>query len=146
MPIARHCLSLAAVAVLTGGLSGSPIGDGASAEVSLGSANRIVAVYRVSLAGFNLGDFRLTTVFRGADYEMRGEGRFSILEGLIYDWRGNTASVGKVTGTGPQPTMYALNYRGGGDKSGQLRISFESGPIRMSSRSPRSSSKACSIR
>jgi hypothetical protein len=129
MPIARHCLSLAAVAVLTGGLSGSLAGDGALAEASLGSANRILAVYRVEVAGFNLGDFRLTTVFRGADYEMRGEARFSILEGLLYDWRGNTASTGKVTDTGPQPTMYALNFRGGGDKSGQLRISFESGAV-----------------
>ncbi len=63
--LARHCLSLAAVAVLTCGLGGAPSGHSAYAENSLGSANRITAVYRVDLAGFNLGDFRLTTVFRG---------------------------------------------------------------------------------
>ena len=128
MPIARHCLSLAAVAVLTCGLSGSPAGDAAVAENSLGSANRIVAVYRVDLAGFNLGDFRLTTVFRGSDYEMRGEGRFSILEGLLYDWRGQTASKGRVTDVHPEPAMYALSYRGG-DKSGQLRMTFDGGAV-----------------
>ena len=128
MPIARHYLSLTAVAVLTCGLSGSPSGEGALAENSLGSANQIVAVYRVDLAGFNLGDFRLTTVFRGSDYEMRGEGRFSILEGLIYDWHGTTASTGKVTDTGPEPTMYALNFRGG-DKSQQLRMTFDGGAV-----------------
>jgi hypothetical protein len=125
MLIARHYLSLAAVAVLTCGLSGSP---SAFAENSLGAANRILAVYRVDLAGFNLGDFRLTTVFSGGGYEMRGEGRFSILEGLLYDWHGTTASKGKVIGARPEPAMYALNYQGG-NKSGQLRISFESGDV-----------------
>lgn len=128
MPIARHYLSLAAVAVLTCGLSGSPSGEAAFAGNSLGAANRILAVYRVDLAGFNLGDFRLTTVFSGDGYEMRGEGRFSILEGLLYDWRGTTASKGKVIGARPEPAMYALNYQGG-NKSGQLRISFESGDV-----------------
>jgi hypothetical protein len=128
MQIAQHYLSLAAVAVLTCGLSGSPSGETAFAENSQGSANRILAVYRVDLAGFNLGDFRLTTTFSGDAYEMRGEGRFSILEGLLYDWHGTTASKGKVIGARPEPAMYALNYQGG-NKSGQLRISFESGDV-----------------
>jgi hypothetical protein len=109
MPIARHCLSLAAVVVLTCGLGGGPAGDSAYAESSIGSANRITAVYRVDLAGFNLGDFRLTTVFRGTDYEMQGEGHFSVLEGLLFEWRGTTASRGKFTGSVPEPAMYALN-------------------------------------
>jgi hypothetical protein len=135
MLIARHCLSLAAVAVLTCGLSGSPSGESAFAENSLGSANRIVAVYRVDLAGFNLGDFRLTTVFSGDGYEMRGEGRFSILEGLLYDWRGTTASKGKVTSAHPEPAMYALSYKGG-DKSGQLRMTFDGGAVTQVSMVP----------
>ena len=132
-------------------------GNSAFAESSLGSANRITAVYRVDLAGFNLGDFRLTTQFRGTDYEMRGEGRFSVLSGLVFDWRGTTASKGRFNGTGPEPAMYSLNFQGG-DKSQQLRMTFDggavtqtracrrSGQIRTSSPSPRSSSKACSIR
>jgi uncharacterized protein DUF3108 len=136
MLIARHYLSLAAIFVLTGGLSGSPCGEGAFAETSVSSANRIVAVYRVDLAGFNLGDFRLTTVFRGSEYEMRGEGRFSILEGLIYDWRGSTASKGTVTGNRPEPAMYALNYQGG-SKRGQLRMTFDGGAVTQVSMVPR---------
>ena len=126
MQAARHCLSLAAVAALTGGLGGSFSTESAYAENSLSSASRIVAVYRVDLAGFNLGDFRLTTVFRGNDYEMRGEGRFSILEGLIYKWNGTTASTGRVTSTGPEPAMYALSYSDGGKKTEQLRMTFDS--------------------
>ncbi|MET0157553.1 MAG: DUF3108 domain-containing protein [Methyloceanibacter sp.] len=136
MVSARHFLSLAAVAVLTCGLGGTPSGDSAFAESSLGSANRITAVYRVDLAGFNLGDFRLTTQFRGTDYEMRGEGRFSVLSGLVFDWRGTTASKGRFNGTGPEPAMYSLNFQGG-DKSQQLRMTFDGGAVTKVSRVPK---------
>ena len=91
----RNCLSLAAVAALTLGLGGNLPADRALAENSLSAASRITAVYRVDLAGFNLGNFNLTTVFRGDDYEMRGEARFSILQGLVYQWNGTTASTGR---------------------------------------------------
>src|SRR5262245_28706698 len=136
MPIARHLLSLAAVAVLTCGLGGAPSGDSALAESRVGSANRITAVYRVDLAGFNLGNFRLTTSFRGLDYEMRGEGRFSVLEGLLFEWRGTTASKGKFTGDKPEPAMYALNFQGG-DDSQRLRMTFDGGAVTQISRVPR---------
>jgi hypothetical protein len=129
-------LSLAAVAVLTCGLGGAPSGDSAFAEISMGSANRITAVYRVDLAGFNLGNFQLTTVFRGTDYEMRGEGRFSVLQGLIFDWHGTTASKGRFGGTGPEPAMYSLNFEGG-DKSQQLRMTFDGGAVTQISRIPK---------
>jgi hypothetical protein len=124
MQRARHCLSLAAVAALTCGLGGNFPAGTAYAENSPFSAARIIAVYRVDLAGFNLGDFRLTTTFRGDDYEMRGEGRFTVLEGLIYEWRGVTASSGRVTSAGPEPSMYALSYSDSGKQSERLRMTF----------------------
>jgi uncharacterized protein DUF3108 len=138
MQAARHCLSLAAVAALTCGLGDSFSTETAYAENSLSSASRIVAIYRVDLAGFNLGDFRLTTVFRGDDYEMRGEGRFSILEGLIYRWNGTTASTGRVTSAGPEPAMYALSYSDGGKKTEQLRMTFDSRAVTQVSIFPNS--------
>jgi hypothetical protein len=136
MASARHFLSLAAVAALTCGLGSGPSGDSAFAESRTGTANRIVAVYRVDLAGFNLGNFRLTTQFRGSDYEMRGEGRFSVLQGLIFEWRGITASRGRLSETAPEPSMYSLNFRGG-DKSQQLRMTFDGGAVTQISRVPR---------
>ena len=137
MKIAHRYLSLAAVAALTLALGGSPMGEDAFAESgATGNASRIVAVYRVDLAGFNLGDFHLTTVFRGDDYEMRGEAQFSILGGLVYDWQGTTATRGKYTGIGLEPAMYALNYKGG-DKSGQLRMTFDGGAVTEVSMLPR---------
>ena len=138
MRTAQQCLSLAAVAALTLGVSGGPGGEGARAEdapVAAVASSRIVVVYRVDLAGFNLGDFRLTTTFRGPAYEMRGEGRFSVLEGLLFDWRGSTASAGNLTSAGPEPAMYALNYSGS-DESGQVRMTFGGGAVTQVSTLP----------
>ena len=84
-----------------------------------------MAVYRVDIGSFNLGEFRLTTTFRGDDYEMRGEGRFKILEGLIYEWRGVTTSSGRVTDTGPEPATYAFNYADSAKAGEQLRMTFD---------------------
>ncbi len=131
MRAARHCFSLATVAALTCGLGGTFPGEGAHAENSLSTANRIVAVYRVNLGAFNLGNFRLTTVFRGDDYEMRGEGQFTILEGLIYEWKGVTASAGRVTSEGPEPAMYALSYSDGAKTGERLRMTFGDGGVRQ---------------
>jgi hypothetical protein len=125
MQRARYWLSLAAVAGLSCALGGNLPPGSAFAENSLSGASRITAVYRVDLAGFNLGNFRVTTTFRGDDYEMRGEGRFKILEGLIYEWRGVTASAGRVTSAGPEPSMYALSYNDSAKMGERLRMTFD---------------------
>jgi hypothetical protein len=129
MQQARHCLSLVAVIAMTLAIGGRLPAANAYAGNALSSASRITAVYRVDLAGFNLGNFNLTTVFRGDDYEMRGEARFSILQGLLYQWTGTTASVGRVTSAGPEPAMYALSYSDGGRKTEQLRMTFGAGAV-----------------
>ena len=135
---ARHCLSLLAVAGLTLGLGGTFEDERAYAQAA--TSARIIAVYRVDLGSFNLGDFRVTTTFRGDGYEMRGEGRFSILEGLVYDWRGSSASAGRVTPDGPEPSMYAMNYTAGGKTGEQLRMTFDDGAVRNISIQPRTGS------
>jgi hypothetical protein len=135
MWIARHCLSLAVLTILNCAVSGGPSGEVAFAEDSPASTKRIVATYRVDLGNLNLGDFRLTTVFRGSDYEMRGEGQFSVMGGLLYAWHGTTASVGKVTGMGPRPATYAFNYNGG-NESQQLRVIFDEGAVTKVSMAP----------
>jgi hypothetical protein len=130
-------LSLAAVAALTSGLGGNLPADTAYAENNVFTANRIVAVYRVDIGNFNLGEFKLTTTFRGNDYAMRGEGRFKVLEGLIYEWRGVTASYGRVTDMGPEPTMYAFNYADSAKMGERLRITFDGRAVTDVSISPR---------
>ena len=126
---ARRCLSLLAVAALTFGLGGHPPIGAAHAENSVSTPSKIVAVYQVELAGFNLGDFRLTTTFRDDGYEMRGEGRFSVLQGLIYSWRGVTAGKGRVTSSGPEPAMYAFSYSDSAKMGERLRLTFSEGNV-----------------
>ena len=117
-------------AVLIGSLlvCGGSLPGGALAEDSTGAETRVVADYRIDLDNFNLGSFRFTTTLNGSDYRVRGAGHFSVLGGLLYDLRTTTASSGKLTNGGPEPTMYALSYAGGGD-SGQLRMSFDAGAV-----------------
>jgi hypothetical protein len=97
---------------------------------------RVVAGYRIDLDNFNLGSFRFTTTLSGSDYRVQGAGHFSILGGLLYELRTATASSGKITSAGPEPTTYVLSYSGGGD-SGQLRMSFDSGTLTALSIVPR---------
>ena len=137
MQRARHCLSLAAVAALTCGLGGHLPADTAYAENGVSTASRIVAVYRVDIGNFNLGEFKLTTTFRGGGYEMRGVGRFKVLEGLIYEWRGVTAIYGRMTNTGPEPTMYAFNYADSAKTGERLRMTFDGRAVADVSISPR---------
>ena len=128
-------------------------------KIAWAPANRITAVYRVDLAGFNLGNFQLTTTFRGNDYEMRGEGRFSVLQGLIYRVAGHDGEQGPGTSERPGARDVRAELSDGGDKSQQLRMTFDGGGVTSVShvpknrpnparhpQSPRSSSKACSIR
>jgi len=114
---------IAALLLGCGWLSGSTL-----AADSAGTETRVVAGYRIDLDNFNLGTFHFTTILSGSDYRVQGAGRFSILGGLLYDLQTTTASSGKITSTGPEPTSYALSYAGGGD-AGQLRMSFDAGAV-----------------
>jgi hypothetical protein len=134
---ARHCLSLAAVAALTLGLGGAYEGQRALAETAATGASRLVAIYQVKLGSFDLGDFRLSSTIRGDAYDMRGEGRFTILEGLLYEWHGVTSSRGRVTPEGPEPESYVFNYSNGGKKSERLHMTFGDGAVRQVSIVPR---------
>jgi hypothetical protein len=127
---ARYCLSFVAVAGLTLGLGGNLDAGHAVAEDVSPKASSIVAVYQVNLGRLNLGNFQVTTTFRGDGYRMRGEGRFSILEGIIYKWIGSTSSTGRVTPEGPAPATYAFSYSDGGRKNEQLRMTFDDGAVR----------------
>lgn len=96
---------------------------------------RINATYRVYFVGLPFGDVRLRMALKGSEYQMKGDGRFSIL-GLISRWQGTTASSGKITKSGPKPSKYKLNYSGG-DKRGDVRIVFSDGAATEISISPK---------
>ena len=109
---------------------------GALAEDARRDATRITANYGVYWAGLHFGDIRLDIIVRSSDYEMKGDGQSSALGGLIYKWSGDTTSAGKLSKSGPQPSQYTLDYSGG-DKHGDVRISFSGGAVSDVSTSPK---------
>jgi len=125
-----------AVAALTLGL-GPTLEERAHAEGPATTAARIVAVYQVKVGKFNLGSFRVSTTLDGNGYRMRGEGKFSILEGLVYKWQGITASTGQVTEAGPEPATYSFSYSDGGKTDERLRMTFGDGAVQQISIVPR---------
>ena len=112
-------------------ISGGALAEGAGQE-----ATTITANYGVYWAGLRFGDVRLDIIVSGSRYKMRGSGRFSVMGGLIYEWRGSTTSAGKLTESGPEPSLYTLSYSGG-DKHGDVRISFADGGVSAVSMSPK---------
>ena len=104
------------------------VGGDAFAEDADLATTTITAHYGVYWAGLHFGDVRLLMTARNAEYEMKGDGKFSVMGGLIYHWEGGTMSSGRLGKSGPQPSLYTLSYSGG-DKHGNVRISFSEGAV-----------------
>src|SRR3984893_15077258 len=117
-------------------IASSALSGGALAEDAGRGTTQITANYGVYFAGLHFGDVRLVITVRNSDYQMKGDGRFSVLGGLIYEGSGGTTSAGKLSKSGPQPSLYTLSYSGG-DKHGDVRISFAGDAVSAVSTSPK---------
>jgi len=109
-------------------MAGSAVSGGALAEDAGRGTTQITANYGVYFVGLHFGDVRLIISVRNFGYEMKGDGRFSLLGGLIYEWRGATMSAGKLDKSGPKPSLYTLSYSGG-NKEGHVRVAFAGGAM-----------------
>jgi len=129
MRATRHCLSLVALAALTLGLGPAVDRTRAHAQ-SAESAASVATVYQIKVGRFNLGSFRVSANVQGGQYRMKGDGAFSVLEGLIFKWRGALAGAGQVTEAGPEPATYSFSYSAG-KKSERLRVTFGKGYVKQ---------------
>lgn len=118
-------LTLFAVGLI---VAGALFGGEALAEDAGRGATQITANYGVYWAGIHFGDVRVNITVRDFDYQLKGDGQSSALGGLIYKWSGGTTSAGKLSKSGPQPSLYTLAYSGG-NKHGDVRISFSGGAV-----------------
>lgn len=112
-----------------------PLRDRGRAEPAP-AGGQIAATYRVDLAGLSLGEFHLAIAFQGLNYEIEGDGQFSLLAGMLYRGAGMAASAGKLTKAGPQPSSFNLSFEGGGKRE-QRRLSFAGGAVGQISIIPR---------
>jgi hypothetical protein len=120
-------------------LNGGALGEDTSTDTAQVAAN-----YGIYWAGLHFGDVHLRIKVQSDHYQMKADGRFSVLGGLIYEWNGGTTSAGKIGKSGPQPSLYTLNYSGG-DKHGGVRISFADGAVSGVSISPKKRPNAKNI-
>jgi len=97
---------------------------------------QIAATYRVDLAAFNLGEFHLTAKLKGPAYELKAQGRFSLISGMIYRASGRTESTGKLSKVGAEPSRFTVTYKGGSKKE-ERRLSFVDGAVDQVSIVPR---------
>ena len=134
MTLKPFAIGLIVAGALLGG--GALAVGGALAEDAGRAATRITANYGVYWAGLHFGDIRVDITVRGSEYEMKGDGQSSGVGGMIYKWSGGTTSAGTLGKSGPQPSLYTLSYSGG-DKHGDVRISFSGGAVSDVSTSPK---------
>jgi hypothetical protein len=106
---------------------GVPARDLGRAE-QIPARGKILATYQVELAGLNLGEFHLAIALQGRNYEIEGNGRFSLLAGTLFRGGGNAESSGTLTKAGPQPSTFAVRFEGGGKKE-RRRMSFADGDV-----------------
>lgn len=125
----RRLLRVLGAAGLALGLSGAGQLASAGPGAELTENAVIKANYKVRLAKIKLGEFHLTTQIDGTAYHMRGDGKFSLFEGLLYEWHGTTASSGRVTTAGIQPSQYTLSYRGSDKSVEEVQMSFSRGTV-----------------
>ena len=144
----RKLLTSLGLAALLCGAGAVLSAGGASAQdggkQALAENATIQARYDVRLARINLGDFKLTTTIQGTAYRTTGVGNFSLLEGLLYKWKGTTASTGRVTSDGIQPAQDLLSYRGGKAVE-EVRMSFAKGTVTELNLVPRKEPQADTV-
>ncbi|MFO7478262.1 MAG: DUF3108 domain-containing protein [Methyloceanibacter sp.] len=80
------------------------------------SGQEIRAAYRVDLAAFNLGKLQVTANVNGSDYEMRADGRFSLVSSMLFSATGKTTSAGGWSKTGPRPAKFTYSFENGKKK------------------------------
>lgn len=109
-------LAGALLSLLAAGVAGIPEAraDSWPAEVH--------ALYRIELAGFDVGSFEMRATTKGTHYTVAGEARLSALLGA-FRWTGLTRSAGVLGGAGPRPSGYTFDFNGTA-KSGAVKLGF----------------------
>lgn len=113
-------LALHAVVLLAGG--GVAV-SGAAAET--GWAPKLTAVYKLRMAGMELGTFNFNSTVKGEDYALAGHGKLGWGFGM-YTYNGSFSSAGKIERDQVRPSSYAYDWKVN-RKAGLVRLGFVGG-------------------
>jgi hypothetical protein len=72
---------------------------------------KVTAEYDISFNGFNIGSFQLNSNIQDDEYRMKGTAQISVLAGMLFEWRGDTTSSGRVAAKAPRPESYSFGYK-----------------------------------
>ena len=89
--------------------------------------SQVIAKYRVSFAGFNIGSFNFRSDVSSKGYSLAGEAKVSAVFGA-FKWRGFTRSEGRTRKGRPLPANYSFDYQSN-RKRGSVRMAFRKGQI-----------------
>ncbi len=108
---------------------------GVSAPASAAGAKRVVADYNISFNGLGIGQFKLASTIDNNEYRMEGRARISVLAGIIFDWRGDSSSSGRVFAKRPRPDSYSFGYATS-DKREKVDVEFSNNNVKQIAVSP----------
>jgi hypothetical protein len=133
--IARISLRVAALFALAAVCVQSPAADAKAWPI------RVVAVYKITFGGLEVGNFHFESSVNGQSYTLAGNAELKALLG-IFNWQGVTRSSGSVAGERPIPAAYTFDFKST-SKSGSVKMSFnDAGVSNVTSVPPHTPSRA----
>lgn len=130
-PAARRGAAVSASALLAAALAVLPA---AEPVLAANSAHAISAKYRISLNGFDVGDFVYKSAVEGNVYTLSSDVQLSFLLGA-FKWRGTSRTVGRATASSLSPTGFNFDFTST-LKDGAVRMGFERGSVKSLSIDP----------
>lgn len=97
---------------------------------------KIFAVYEIAFNGIDLGKFKFWSSQTAKHYAMQANAKFTILNGLLFKWKGATQSSGALTSQGPRPASFSYRSDANG-KTDTLKMKFSNNEIRKIVTKPR---------
>jgi hypothetical protein len=123
--IARKAIRCLPICCLTAGF----VMAAALAPATAKERKTIHADYNISFNGLSIGNFNFRSDLNGNEYDLKGQARISILAGLLFEWRGDSASSGSVSARRPRPNSYSFGYRTS-DKRETIDIEFSNNNVK----------------
>jgi hypothetical protein len=123
--IARKAIQCLPIFGLTACFASGVLSTSATAK----DQKTITAEYNISFNGLSIGDFVLRSDLNGDEYNLKGRARISVLAGLLFEWRGDTASSGRVSASRPRPYSYSFGYRTS-DKRESIGVEFSNNNVK----------------
>ena len=91
---------------------------------------KISADYSINFNGIGIGSFKLASRMQNDKYSIRARARISVLAGILFDWKGDTSSAGRVLADQPRPYSYSFGYRTS-DKGETIDVQFANNNVKQ---------------